>query len=127
MKREVVATERAPKAIGPYVQAIKANGFLFTSGQLALDPHTGKLISGDISAQTHQVFENLKAVLEAAGTSLERAVKINVYLTDMADFPKMNEVFAEYVGKDKPARTTIGVAQLPLGARVEIDVVALCP
>ncbi|MBI5166629.1 MAG: RidA family protein [candidate division NC10 bacterium] len=127
MKREVVSTERAPKAIGPYVQAIKANGFLFTSGQVALDPQTGKLISGDISAQTHQVFENLKAVLEAAGTSLERAVKINVYLTDMADFPKMNEVFAEYVGKDKPARTTIGVAQLPLGARVEIDVVALCP
>jgi len=127
MKREVVSTERAPKAIGPYVQAIKANGFLFTSGQVALDPQTGKLISGDISAQTHQVFENLKAVLEAAGTSLERAVKINVYLTDMADFPKMNEVFAEYVGKDKPARTTIGVAQLPLGARVEIDLVALCP
>lgn len=127
MKREVVSTERAPKAIGPYVQAIKANGFLFTSGQVALDPQTGKLISGDISAQTHQVFENLKAVLKAAGTSLERAVKINVYLTDMADFPKMNEVFAEYVGKDKPARTTIGVAQLPLGARVEIDVVALCP
>lgn len=127
MKREVVSTERAPKAIGPYVQAIKANGFLFTSGQVALDPQTGKLISGDISAQTHQVFENLKAVLEAAGTSLERAVKINVYLTDMTDFPKMNEVFAEYVGKDKPARTTIGVAQLPLGARVEIDVVALCP
>ncbi len=127
MERKIIQTENAPKAIGPYVQAIKANGFLFTSGQVGLEPRTGKLVEGDVATQTRQVFENLKAVLEAGGTSLERAVKVSVYLADMADFPKMNEVFAEYVGKNRPARTTVGVAQLPLGARVEIDVVALCP
>lgn len=127
MERKIIQTENAPKAIGPYVQAIKANGFLFTSGQVGLDPRTGKLVEGDVATQTRQVFENLKAVLEAGGTSLERAVKVSVYLADMADFPKMNEVFAEYVGENKPARTTVGVAQLPLGARVEIDVVAICP
>jgi len=125
MSREVIQTEKAPKAIGPYAQAIKADGFLFTSGQIALDPATGKLIDGDISAQTKQVLENLKAVLEGGGSSLNQVVKATVYLTDLSTFSKMNEVYAEYLGHIKPARSTVGVASLPLGASVEIDLVAV--
>ncbi len=125
MRREVIATEKAPRAIGPYEQGIKFNGFLFTSGQIALDPATGKLIEGDVSAQTRRVLENLKAVLEAGGSSLDQAVKATVYLTDLSTFTMMNEVFAEYLGHIKPARSTIGVATLPLGASVEIDLVAI--
>jgi len=124
MLREVVSTENAPKAIGPYEQAIKWGGLLFTSGQIALDPATGTMIEGDVSVQTRRVLENLKAVLEAGGSSLDRVVKATVYLTDLGNFVKMNEVYAEYLGGVKPARSTVGVATLPRGASVEIDLVA---
>ena len=125
MPREVIRTEKAPKAIGPYEQAIKCGGLLFTSGQIAIDPAKGKLIEGNVSAQTRRVLENLKAVLEAGGSSLDRVVKATVYLTDLSTFSKMNEVYAEYLGHIKPARSTVGVATLPLGASVEIDLVAI--
>ncbi|PTL36936.1 reactive intermediate/imine deaminase [Candidatus Methylomirabilis limnetica] len=125
MLREAISTERAPQAIGPYEQAIKWGGLLFTSGQIALDPVTGTLIDGDISAQTRQVLENLKAVLEAGGSSLNHVIKATVYLTDLNSFAKMNEVYAEYLGNVKPARSTVGVASLPRGASVEIDLVAI--
>ena len=125
MPREVIQTDKAPRAIGPYSQAIKVDGLLFTSGQIALDPATGKLIDGDISAQTRRVLENLKAVLEAGGSSLNHVVKAPAYLTDLSAFSKMNEVYAEYLGHVKPARSTVGVASLPLGASVEIDLVAV--
>ncbi len=124
MPREVVNTEKAPRAIGPYEQAIAINGLLFTSGQIALDPATGKLIEGDISAQTRRVLENLQAVLEAGGSSMDHVVKATIYLTNLSDFSKMNEVYAEYLGHVKPARSTVGVASLPRGASVEIDLVA---
>jgi len=124
MSREIVSTEKAPKAIGPYEQGIKFNGFLFTSGQIALDPVTGTMIEGDVSAQTRQVLENLKAVLEAGGSSLDHVIKATVYLTDLSSFAQMNEVYAEYLGEVKPARSTVGVATLPRGAIVEIDLVA---
>jgi 2-iminobutanoate/2-iminopropanoate deaminase len=127
MPRTVITTNSAPRAIGPYAQAIKIEGFLFTSGQIALDPASGKLIDGDISAQTRRVLENLKAVLEAGGSSLDRVVKATVYLTDLATFSKMNEVYVEYLGHVKPARSTVGVASLPLGAGIEIDLIALAP
>jgi len=125
MRRELIQTEKAPRAIGPYAQAIKVDGLLFTSGQIALDPTTGKLIDGDISAQTRRVLENLKAVLESGGSSLNQVVKATVYLTDLSAFSKMNEVYAEYLGHVKPARSTVGVAALPLDASVEIDLVAI--
>jgi 2-iminobutanoate/2-iminopropanoate deaminase len=125
MTRETVRTDNAPKAIGPYEQAIKANGFLYTAGQIPLDPKTGNLVEGDIGAQTRQVLENLKAVLEAGGSSLDRVVKATVFLKNMADFAAMNEVYAQYLGSAKPARSTVAVAELPRGALVEIDLVAL--
>lgn len=122
---ESVATEHAPKAIGPYSQGIKANGLLFVSGQVALDPKTQQLLEGDVAAQTERTLENLKAIAAAAGTSLERAVKTTVYLADLADFSKMNEVYARYFSSTLPARATVQVAGLPRGARVEIDLIAL--
>jgi 2-iminobutanoate/2-iminopropanoate deaminase len=122
---EAVATEHAPKAIGPYSQAIKANGFVFASGQVALDPRTQQLVRGDVAAQTERTLENLKAVVEAAGSSLARVVKTTVYLADMADFAKMNEVYARYFPSTPPARATVQVARLPRDARVEIDLIAL--
>ncbi len=125
MSREVIRTEKAPRAIGPYEQAIKFNGLLFTSGQIAIDPATGKLLEGEVSVQTRRVLENLKAVLEAGGSSLDRVIKATVYLTDLSTFSKMNEIYAEYLGHVKPARSTVGVATLPLGASVEIDLVAI--
>jgi 2-iminobutanoate/2-iminopropanoate deaminase len=124
MKRETVRTDRAPKAIGPYEQALKVDGWVFTSGQIPLDPETGIMVEGGIGAQTRQVLDNLRAVLEAAGTSMSRVVKTTVYLTNLADFQKMNEVYAEYFPQDKPARSTVGIAALPRGAMIEIDVVA---
>ena len=127
MKREAVRTDRAPKAIGPYEQALKVDGWVFTSGQIPLDPKTGTMVEGGIGAQTRQVLDNLRAVLEAAGTSMSRVVKTTVYMTDLADFQKMNEVYAEYFPQDKPARSTVGVAALPRGAMIEIDVVAQAP
>ena len=125
MIRESVQTDNAPKAIGPYQQAIKANGFIYTAGQIPIDPKTGNLVEGDISAQTRQVLENLKTVLEAGGSALDRVVKATVFLKNMADFAAMNEVYAQYLGSAKPARSTVAVAELPRGALIEIDLVAL--
>jgi 2-iminobutanoate/2-iminopropanoate deaminase len=125
MTRESVQTENAPKAIGPYQQAIKANGFIYTAGQIPIDPKTANFVEGDISAQTRQVLENLKAVLEAGGSALDRVVKATVFLKNMADFTAMNEVYAQYLGSAKPARSTVAVAELPRGALIEIDLVAL--
>ena len=125
MTREVVQTDKAPKAIGPYQQAIKANGFIYTAGQIPIDPKTTNLVEGDISAQTRQVLENLKAVLEAGGSALDRVVKATVFLKHMTDFAAMNEVYAQYLGSAKPARSTVAVAELPRGALIEIDLVAL--
>lgn len=122
---EAVATGSAPKAIGPYSQAVKANGFVFASGQVALDPQTQQLVQGDVATQTERTLENLKAVVEAAGTSLARAVKTTVYLADMADFAKMNEVYARFFPGTPPARATVQVSRLPRDARVEIDLIAL--
>jgi 2-iminobutanoate/2-iminopropanoate deaminase len=125
MTREAVQTDNAPKAIGPYEQAIKANGFLYTAGQIPINPKTGNFVGGGISDQTRQVLENLKAVLEAGGSSLDRVVKATVFLKNMADFPAMNEVYGRYLGSAKPARSTVAVAELPRGALIEIDFVAL--
>jgi 2-iminobutanoate/2-iminopropanoate deaminase len=123
--REVVSTEKGPKAIGPYSQAIKANGFIFISGQTAFDPATGKPIEGDTAQQAQRTLENLKAILEAAGSSLNRVVKVSVFLKDMNDFSAMNEVYARYFPSNPPARSTVEVARLPRDFRVEIDLIAL--
>ena len=125
MNRESVQTDNAPKAIGPYEQAIKANGFIFTAGQIPIDPKTGNVVEGGIATQTRQVLENLKAVLEAGGATLDRVVKAPVFLKNMADFAAMNEVYAQYLVSAKPARSTVAVAELPRGALIEIDLVAL--
>jgi 2-iminobutanoate/2-iminopropanoate deaminase len=124
MQKEAIRTERAPKAIGPYEQAIRVNGFVFTAGQIPLDPKTGNMIEGGIAAQTRQVLENLGAVLEAAGASFDSVVKTTVFLKNMADFGAMNEVYSEYFTASKPARSTVVVAELPRGALVEIDLYA---
>jgi 2-iminobutanoate/2-iminopropanoate deaminase len=120
-----VATERAPKAIGPYSQATVANGLLYSAGQIALDPATTELVGGGVAEQTARVFENLRGVLEAGGSSFAQVVKTTVFLVDMADFTAMNEVYAKAFGGHRPARSTVAVAGLPRGARVEIEVVAL--
>lgn len=122
---EIVSTEKAPGAIGPYSQAIKANGMVFCSGQIPIDPATGEFVSNEVSEQTEQVFRNLIAVLEAAGTGLENVVKTTVFLADMGDFAAMNEVYARYFGESKPARATVQAARLPRDARVEIECIAL--
>jgi 2-iminobutanoate/2-iminopropanoate deaminase len=122
--RTIIATGQAPKAVGPYSQAVASGGFVFLSGQIALDPATNQLVEDDIVVQTERVFENLKAVLEAGGSSLARALKATVYLREMSDFPKMNEVYARYFPDGPPARSTIQAAALPRGARVEIDLIA---
>jgi 2-iminobutanoate/2-iminopropanoate deaminase len=126
-KIEVVATEEAPRAIGPYSQAIVAKGFVFTSGQIALDPTTGHLVGSDVGTQTRRVLENLVAVLAAAGAGLSDVVRCTVYLKQMRDFPAMNEVYAAYFGDRPPARSTIEAARLPKDALVEIDCVAVKP
>lgn len=123
--REVIATNDGPKAIGPYSQAIKANGLVFVSGQVAFDPATQQIIDGDVAQQTERVLQNLAAILKAAGTSLERAVKTSVFLKNMGDFSAMNEVYARYFSKEPPARSTVEVARLPREVLVEIDVIAL--
>lgn len=120
-----ISTERAPKPVGPYSQAIKANGFIFVAGQTAHDPHTQRLIEGDIAAQTRRVMENLKIILEAAGSSLDRTVQTTVYLQDMEDFGAMGKVYSRYFPSHPPARATVQVARLHLGARVEIALIAL--
>ena len=124
MKR-IIKTEDAPKAIGPYSQAVVAGGFVFASGQIPTDPATGQFVEGGISEQTRQVLRNLSKVLEAAGTGLERVVKTTVFLADMNDFAAMNEVYARFFGENPPARSTVQAARLPRDARVEIDLVAL--
>ena len=127
MAKEVVRTEAAPAPFqgAPYSQAIKANGFVFVSGQLSLRPGDKELLAGDIQAQTEQVFANLRAILEEAGSSLDRLVKTTVYLQNLDDFPGMNEVYATHVGATPPARATVEVARLPSGALVEIEAIAL--
>lgn len=126
--RQTVGTDQAPAAIGPYSQAIKASGtLLFTSGQIPLEPATGEMVSGDIAAQTTRVLENLRAVLEAGGASLADVVKTTIFLADMADFATVNKVYAEFFPTDPPARSTVQVAALPKGARVEIEAVAVVP
>jgi 2-iminobutanoate/2-iminopropanoate deaminase len=124
MPRKQVTSTESPRPIGPYSQAIAAGGLLFVSGQIALDPATGRLVEGDIEAQAERVLKNLVAVLEAARLSPESVVKTTIYLVDMADFPRVNAVYGRYFTKEPPARATVGVATLPAGARVEIDAIA---
>jgi len=123
--RHVIATNAGPKAIGPYSQAIKANGFVFLSGQIPLDPATQQLIAGDIAAQTERVLQNIGGILTAAGSSLAQVVKTTVFLKSMNDFSAMNEVYARHFTADPPARSTVEVARLPKDVLVEIDVIAL--
>lgn len=122
--KNIITTDRAPKAIGPYSQAVIANGFLFLSGQIPLDPSTNQMIDGDIVAQTERVLENIKGALESAGSSLAQVVKTTVFVKDMGEFAKMNEVYARYFSTDAPARSTVEVARLPRDVRVEIDCIA---
>jgi 2-iminobutanoate/2-iminopropanoate deaminase len=124
MQLDIVATSGAPKAIGPYSQGIVTNGFLFSAGQVALDPATGELVTGGIAEQTARALENLGAVLAAANSDFSRVVKTTVFLIDMADFTAMNEVYGRVFGSHRPARSTVAVAALPRGARVEIEVIA---
>jgi 2-iminobutanoate/2-iminopropanoate deaminase len=121
---KIVSTPNAPTAIGPYSQAVVSNGFAFLSGQIPLDPASGQLINGDIAAQTERVLENLKAVLESCGSSLAQVVKTTVYLKDMGEFARMNEVYARYFPQTPPARATVEAARLPRDVRVEIDCIA---
>lgn len=123
--KQVVSTTNAPAAIGPYSQAIRANGLLFVSGQVALDPASGQVVGSDIRAQTEQVLKNLGAVLEAAGSSLAAVVKATVFLADLDDFVAMNEVYARFFSQEPPARATVEVARLPRDVKVEIDVIAV--
>jgi len=123
--RTIIRTDRAPKALGPYSQAVRSGDNLYLSGQVPLDPATGKLVDGDISAQARRVFDNLRAVLEAAGASFGDIVRVGIYLTDLGNFGAVNEVMKQYFAEPYPARSTIGVAALPLGAAIEIDVIAV--
>ncbi len=124
--KEIISTNNAPGAIGPYSQAVKANGFVYVSGQLPIDPKTGEFAGNDIKSQTEQSLKNLSAILSKAGTGLENAIKLNVYLKDMNDFVSMNEVYATFFTKDFPARAAVEVARLPKDALVEIEAVAVC-
>jgi len=123
--REVIATKDAPQAIGPYSQAIRANGFVFVSGQVAIDPATQQVIGGGVAEQTDRVLKNLTAILTAAGSSLEKVVRSTVFLKNMGDFAAMNEVYARYFNSNPPARSTVEAARLPKDVQVEIDVIAL--
>ena len=122
--RKIISTEKAPKAIGPYSQAVIHNGLAYLSGQIPLDPASGQLVEGDIAVQTERVLENVKAVLEASGASLQSVLKTTVFLKDMGDFPKMNEVYARYFSANPPARSTVQAAKLPRDVSVEIDAIA---
>jgi 2-iminobutanoate/2-iminopropanoate deaminase len=124
MTLDAISTAGAPRAIGPYSQAISVNGFVYTAGQVALDPATGELVAGGIVEQTTRALENLRAILAASGTSFSQVVKTTVFLLDLADFAAMNEVYARAFGNHRPARSTVGVAALPKGARVEIEAIA---
>ena len=123
--REVIATEKAPQAIGPYSQAIRAAGLIFTSGQIAIDPATSQIVGGDVRAQTERVLENLSAILTASGSGLEKVLRCTVFLKDMGDFAAMNEVYGRYFKQAPPARSTVEVARLPKDVLVEIDAIAL--
>ena len=123
--KQIIKTVNAPEAIGPYSQAVRTGGLVFASGQIPLDPRTGQSVAGGIAEQTEQVLRNLSAVLEAAGSSLDRVVKTTVFLADMNDFAAMNEVYARYFSKEPPARATVAAARLPRDARVEIEAIAL--
>ena len=125
MQIEYISTPDAPAAIGPYSQGVKAHGFVYTSGQIALDPKTGKLVEGDFAAQVHRVFQNLGAILRAGGTGFDRVLKATVYLTNLRNFDELNTIYASYFGEHKPARTTVEVPKLPKDAAVEIDLIAL--
>ena len=125
--RQAVSTPAAPKAIGPYSQAIRAGGMLFVSGQVPIDPDTGNLVEGDIAAQTHRVFRNIGAILSAAGASFDHVVRSTVFLADMGDFAAMNAVYATYFSDPAPARATVQASRLPKDARIEIDVIAVLP
>jgi 2-iminobutanoate/2-iminopropanoate deaminase len=127
MKRDIVHTDKAPKAIGPYSQAIRTDSMIYAAGQTGIDPATGDLIAGGVEEQTRQVLTNLQNVIEAAGSSFKNVVKTTVFLRDMNDFAKMNAIYAEYFGENPPARSTIAVAGLPKGGLVEIEAVALIP
>lgn len=122
---DIIATDKAPRAIGPYSQAILVGNVIYTAGQIALDPATMQIVSPDVAEQTDRVLQNLAAVLEQAGSSLQHVVKTTVFLTDMADFPAMNEVYTRHFGDHRPARSTVAVRTLPKDARVEIDAIAL--
>ncbi len=122
---EIIETKEAPSPIGPYSQALRANGFIFVSGQIPIQPGTGALVQGDIAAQTRQVMQNLSAILEAAGSGLGKVVKTTIYLTNLDDFSRLNQVYAEFLGAVKPARATVQVARLPREVLVEIEAVAL--
>lgn len=124
MSKQIITTASAPAAIGPYSQAVRCGSLVFLSGQIALDPGTGKVIEGDVAAQTTRVLENLSAILEAAGSSLAQVLKTTVYLKDMADFAAMNEVYARFFTENPPARATVEVARLPRNVLVEIDLIA---
>lgn len=125
MTKQAINTDKAPAAIGPYSQAIQANGFLFSSGQLPIDPATGKLLEGSIEQQAHQVFQNLSAIAQEAGTDLDNAVKTTVFLNDINNFANVNQVYATYFNKPFPARSAFQVAALPLGADLEVEAVFL--
>ena len=124
-KREIISTSQAPAAVGPYSQAVRVGGFIYTAGQIPLVPETGKLVDGGIETQTRQVMQNLNSVLEAAGSSLQNVVKTTIFVTNLADFAKINEVYGSFLSSAPPARSTVQVAALPLGANVEIEVVAI--
>jgi 2-iminobutanoate/2-iminopropanoate deaminase len=126
-ERTVVHTENAPKAVGPYSQGIRSGGLLFSSGQIPIDPRSGALIVGSIEEQTRRVMENLRAVLEAAGTNFDGVLRTTIYLTNLSDFAKVNSVYASYFPSAPPARSTVQVAALPLGASIEIDLIAKTP
>jgi 2-iminobutanoate/2-iminopropanoate deaminase len=123
--REVIATDQAPQAIGPYSQAIRAQGLIFTSGQIAIDPATAQIIASNVSAQTDRVLKNLSAILQASGSSLEKVLRCTVFLKNMGDFAAMNEVYGRYFQQEPPARSTVEVARLPKDVLIEIDVIAL--
>ncbi len=125
MTREVISTPNAPAAIGPYSQAIAIDGLLFCSGQIPLDPATGQVVEGDVTVQTRQVMENIRALLAAAGTSLEKVVKTTIFLADMNDFATVNAVYGEYFPENPPARSTVQVARLPRDVQVEVEVIVL--
>jgi 2-iminobutanoate/2-iminopropanoate deaminase len=127
LKREIISTPNAPAAVGPYSQAVRVGNFIYTAGQIALIPETGKLVEEGIDTQTRQVMQNLANVLEAAGSSLDNIVKTTIFVTNMADFTTVNEVYGSFFANNPPARSTVQVAALPLGAKVEIEAVAIVP